>query len=168
MEANQAVGARLARRDAAALEEAYTAYAPSILSFLRRYVGADEAEDVLQRTFLDAWRNAHHYDPEQRLSAWLYTIAHRSAVDALRSRRHDIVPVEVVRDLVGHIDATCRTIAAREGRLLDGFSMGVVARRAWASSIPNCSTPSRSWAPGRRSRRSPARQGPASSGPRTR
>jgi hypothetical protein len=75
---------------------------------------------------------------------------------------------KVVRDLVGHIDATCRTIAAREGRLLDGFSMGVVARRAWASSIPNCSAPSRSWAPGRRRRRSPARQGPASSGPRSR
>ena len=35
-------------------------------------------------------------------------------------------PVEsvVVKDLVPHIDATYRTIAAREGRLLDGFSMG--------------------------------------------
>ncbi len=36
------------------------------------------------------------------------------------------VPVEtvIVRDLVGHIDMTFRTIATREGRLLDGFSMG--------------------------------------------
>jgi enterochelin esterase-like enzyme len=36
------------------------------------------------------------------------------------------VPLEtvIVRDLVGHIDATWRTIATREGRLLDGFSMG--------------------------------------------
>ena len=35
-------------------------------------------------------------------------------------------PVEsmIVRDLVPHIDATQRTIAAREGRMLDGFSMG--------------------------------------------
>lgn len=35
-------------------------------------------------------------------------------------------PVEtvIVRDLVSHIDATYRTVAAREGRLLDGFSMG--------------------------------------------
>jgi len=35
-------------------------------------------------------------------------------------------PVEsvVVKDLVPHIDATYRTIAARDGRLLDGFSMG--------------------------------------------
>jgi len=36
------------------------------------------------------------------------------------------VPMEtvIVRDLVGHVDATYRTVAAREGRLLDGFSMG--------------------------------------------
>jgi poly(3-hydroxybutyrate) depolymerase/CubicO group peptidase (beta-lactamase class C family) len=35
-------------------------------------------------------------------------------------------PVEsmIVRDLVPHVDATLRTVASREGRLLDGFSMG--------------------------------------------
>ena len=35
-------------------------------------------------------------------------------------------PIEtvVVKELVPHIDATCRTIAAREGRVLDGYSMG--------------------------------------------
>jgi enterochelin esterase-like enzyme len=35
-------------------------------------------------------------------------------------------PVEsmIAKDLVAHIDATRRTIATREGRLLDGFSMG--------------------------------------------
>ncbi|MFZ9881494.1 MAG: alpha/beta hydrolase-fold protein, partial [Phycisphaerales bacterium] len=35
-------------------------------------------------------------------------------------------PIEsmIVKDLVPHIDASFRTIAAREGRMLDGFSMG--------------------------------------------
>ena len=35
-------------------------------------------------------------------------------------------PVEsmIVQDLVAHVDATLRTIATREGRMLDGFSMG--------------------------------------------
>ncbi|MBM3873367.1 MAG: esterase family protein [Verrucomicrobia bacterium] len=35
-------------------------------------------------------------------------------------------PVEtvIVRDLISHLDATYRTIATREGRLIDGFSMG--------------------------------------------
>lgn len=30
----------------------------------------------------------------------------------------------IVKELVPHVDATCRTIATREGRLLDGYSMG--------------------------------------------
>ena len=35
-------------------------------------------------------------------------------------------PIEsvIIKDLIPHIDATYRTIASREGRLLDGFSMG--------------------------------------------
>jgi RNA polymerase sigma factor (sigma-70 family) len=101
MEGGQAIGVRLAGRDSQALEDAYAVYAPGILSFLRRYVGPDDAEDVLQRTFLDAWRGAHTFDPEQRLGAWLFTIAHRRAIDTLRSRKHDVVPVDALRDLVG-------------------------------------------------------------------
>ncbi len=101
MESGQAIGLRLARRDESALEDAYAAYGPSLLAYLRRYVGADEAEDVLQRTFLDAWRHSARYQPTQRFSTWLFTIAHRRAVDTLRSRRHRIVSVEAARDLVG-------------------------------------------------------------------
>jgi RNA polymerase sigma-70 factor (ECF subfamily) len=97
----QAIGARLARGDDSALEDAYAEYSGSLLAFLRRYVGVDEAEDVLQRTFLDVWRSAARYDPEQRFSTWLFTVAHRRAVDALRTRRHPVVDVESLRDLVG-------------------------------------------------------------------
>ncbi|MFC4784569.1 RNA polymerase sigma factor [Nocardioides sp. MAHUQ-72] len=101
MESGQAIGLRLARRDESALEEAYAAYGGSLLAYLRRYVGPDEAEDVLQRTFLDVWRHAGRYQPSQRFSTWLFTIAHRRAVDALRARRHQVVDVEAARDLVG-------------------------------------------------------------------
>jgi len=101
MESSQAIGLRLARREEAALEDAYAAYGPSLLAYLRRYVGHDEAEDVLQRTFLDVWRHASRYQPGQRFSTWLFTIAHRRAVDTLRARRHVVVDVEAARDLVG-------------------------------------------------------------------
>lgn len=101
MDSGNAIGLRLARRDESALEEAYTAYSSSLLSYLTRYVGRDEAEDVLQRTFLDVWRNAGRYDPKQRFSGWLFTIAHRRAVDTLRTRRHPVIDVESVRELMG-------------------------------------------------------------------
>ena len=95
------IGERLARRDETALEDAYAAYGSTVLAYVRRYVGPDEAEDVLQRTFLDVWRNAVRYDPRQRFTGWLFTIAHRRAVDTLRARRHQVVNVESIRELAG-------------------------------------------------------------------
>jgi RNA polymerase sigma factor (sigma-70 family) len=97
----RSIGVRLARRDESALEEAYAAYAPTLLGYLARYVGRDEAEDVLQRTFLDVWRHADRYDPSQRFAGWLFTIAHRRAVDTLRSRRSVVVDVDTLRHLAG-------------------------------------------------------------------
>ena len=101
MESGSTLGARLAEHDESALEDAYATYGPSLLAYLRRYVGPDEAEDVLQRTFLDVWRSAERYDPNQRFASWLFTIAHRRAVDTLRSRRRPVVDVEAARGLVG-------------------------------------------------------------------
>lgn len=92
---------RLSQREESAVEDAYATYGPSVLAYLRRYVGSDEAEDLLQRTFLDVWRGAGRYDPGQRFSTWLFTIAHRRAVDALRTRRHRVVDLDAVHDLVG-------------------------------------------------------------------
>lgn len=101
MDSSHDIGERLARREESALEDAYAAYGSSVLSFLRRYVAVDEAEDVLQRTFLDVWRDAHRYDPKQRFTTWLFTIAHRRAVDALRTTRHTVVDVSTLHDLMG-------------------------------------------------------------------
>jgi RNA polymerase sigma-70 factor (ECF subfamily) len=95
------LGFRLAAGDERALEECYARFGRPVLAFLRRYVGPDEAEDVLQRTFLDVWRNASRYDPARPLSTWVFTIAHHRAVDTLRRHRAAVLPIETVRDLVG-------------------------------------------------------------------
>ena len=101
MDPGQDIGVRLAGGDDDALEECYALYGASVLAYLRRLVGRDEAEDVLQRTFLDVWRHADRYDPAQSFSGWLFTIAHRRAVDHLRGRRPTVIPVEVLREVMG-------------------------------------------------------------------
>lgn len=65
------------------------------------------------------------------------------------------VPMEtlIVRELVPHIDARYRTIATRNGRMLDGFSMGVMAQHVSVSSFRTSLPRSRSSVPGRCSRR---------------
>ena len=96
----QRIGLRLASGEQTALEEAYAAFGPSVLSYVARFVGPSDAEDVLQRTFLDAWRFAPSYDPGRKFSGWLFTIAHHRALDTLRARRVT-VDVDQVHELVG-------------------------------------------------------------------
>lgn len=52
--------------------------------------------------------------------------------------RDGTAPVETVlaKELVAHIDATYRTVATREGRLLDGFSMGGYGAARFGFSFP--------------------------------
>lgn len=126
MDTGQAIGLRLSQRDEGALEEAYSAYAGGVRNYVARFVGQTEADDVVQRTFLDVWRHGARYDPAERFSGWVFTIARRRAIDYLRSRRHDVVDVDLIRDLVGddgretaerHADAA--EVWAALGRLPD-------------------------------------------------
>jgi RNA polymerase sigma factor (sigma-70 family) len=94
------VGERLAGGDERALEECYHLYGQSVRSYLRRFVPAPDVEDVMQETFLDVWRCRDQLDPGRRFEPWLFVIARRRAIDALR-RRRGVVDVAVVRDLMG-------------------------------------------------------------------
>ena len=42
------------------------------------------AADVVQTTFLNAWRASARFDPDRELGPWLYAIARRQAIDTLR------------------------------------------------------------------------------------
>ena len=53
-----------------------------------RAVGnASEVEDLVQETFLRVFRALPYYDGRAKLSTWIYTIAHRVAIDHLRRAR---------------------------------------------------------------------------------
>ena len=79
----------LARRARAgsgrSFEELARRYKRRLFVYLRPRVGSDEdAEDLVQETFLKLYRNIGSYDPEFRFSTWLYTSAGRLAIDAFR------------------------------------------------------------------------------------
>jgi RNA polymerase sigma-70 factor (ECF subfamily) len=73
------------RGDVAALGVIYDRYSRAVwsvaLSVLR---DRGLAEDATQETFLRAWRAAGTFDPTRSMSAWLFTIARRTAIDVHR------------------------------------------------------------------------------------
>ncbi|MEE8600526.1 RNA polymerase sigma factor [Euzebya tangerina] len=64
-------------------------YSRPIQTVARSIVGGDNelVADVVQQTFVKAWKNASSFDPGRDLAPWLYAIARRTAIDALRSER---------------------------------------------------------------------------------
>jgi RNA polymerase sigma-70 factor (ECF subfamily) len=83
-------------KDQRAFAVMYARHAPSLLLFTRSIIRDYAlAEDVVQEVFIDVWRNHTRFD-ESRSSfrSWLRTLAHRRAVDRIRSveaaRQRDI------------------------------------------------------------------------------
>jgi RNA polymerase sigma factor (sigma-70 family) len=79
-------------RDAdGAMAELHRRHATVIRAVVRRRHGNAIVDDVVQETFLRAWRNAAQFDPSRgNAGGWLRTIALHSAVDLLRSRGRSV------------------------------------------------------------------------------
>jgi RNA polymerase sigma-70 factor (ECF subfamily) len=74
--------------DSAAYDALVERYAPRIFAHVRRMMrSAEDAEDLTQDTFIRAYRYLESFDPARSFRAWLYTIATRLALNALRSKR---------------------------------------------------------------------------------
>src|SRR6266545_3479539 len=53
-----------------------------------------DAEDLVQDTYLKAFRAAGSFEPGTNLRAWLFTILHNSARNRFRDRARDTVRVD--------------------------------------------------------------------------
>ena len=52
------------------------------------------AEDLSQEVFIKAYRALGTFDPKRKFSSWLFKIAHNTAIDQLRRRQIETVPLE--------------------------------------------------------------------------
>jgi len=92
--------AELVRRclsgDQRACRDLVRRYERPVYSVLMRVVRrAEDAEDLVQETFIKVFRALDRYDTERPFSAWVFTIASRLAIDHLRRRRVKTVSLEV-------------------------------------------------------------------------
>ena len=77
----------IAARDETALAQLYDRYDRILFGLLMRILNnREEAEDVLQETFLQVWRKAADFDESRgRPFTWLVTLARSRGIDRLRT-----------------------------------------------------------------------------------
>jgi RNA polymerase sigma-70 factor (ECF subfamily) len=106
---------------------AYDLYGGELFGFAFKALDDRQlAEDVVQETFVRAWRSPRGFDPEQgSLRTWLFAIARNGVVDAMRRRR--------VREGPGH--APWESVPAASSafdpvdQLLDRIQLGEALER---------------------------------------
>jgi len=70
------------------------AHATDVHRFLIAMVGPIDADDCYQETWMAALRAYPRLRDSSNLRSWLFTIAHRKAIDHVRGRARQPVPVE--------------------------------------------------------------------------
>lgn len=89
--------ARLRAGDKAACAECIERHSPGVYRLaLRLTRNPAEAEDVVQETFLNAFKAIGSFEGRSELGTWLYRIAYNAAMGRLRRKRLDTVAVEQV------------------------------------------------------------------------
>ncbi|RLD14502.1 RNA polymerase subunit sigma-24 [candidate division KSB1 bacterium] len=80
--------ARFQQGDNYAFDLLVKRYKEPLLNFVYRFVGErEEAEDIVQETFLRLFKNKHYYREIAKFSTWIYTIAGNLAKTELRRRK---------------------------------------------------------------------------------
>jgi RNA polymerase sigma-70 factor (ECF subfamily) len=87
--------ARFQQGDNYAFDLLVKRYKHPLLNFVYRFLGEkNDAEDIVQETFLRLFKNKHYYKEIAKFSTWIYTIAGNLAKTELRKRkRHSLFSI---------------------------------------------------------------------------
>ncbi|TFC81867.1 sigma-70 family RNA polymerase sigma factor [Cryobacterium sp. TMS1-20-1] len=109
--------ARVALGDQSAFGELYDQIAPRVLGLVKRLlIDHAQSEEVTQEIFLEIWQSATRYEPTRGgASTWILTMAHRRAVDRIRSSQagRDRDTKIGIRDLAVAYDHVAETVEVR-------------------------------------------------------
>lgn len=77
--------------DDAAFEYLFIRYREAIHRlFVQRMGGSNDADDLLQETFIKVYINLHRYSSDYTFGQWVYTIARNTFIDFVRKRQDDL------------------------------------------------------------------------------
>lgn len=95
--------ARLAAGDPHAFVPLVKRYEARLLAYIRRISGfqKEDAEDILQEAFMDAYRHIADFDSALKFSSWMYRIAHNRTISSFRKKRARMSDVSIDDEEMG-------------------------------------------------------------------
>jgi len=86
---------RIRRGDRGAFSELYRLYHPRLFGYLRRLLpNPATVEEVLDDVLLVVWKDARKFRGEAAVSSWIFGIAYRKALTAMRAERRYQAPLD--------------------------------------------------------------------------
>ena len=85
----------LKRRDKAAFAKVLDQNSEKIYRLALKMVGdVQDAEDILQETFIKAFNNIHKFEGRSKVSTWLYRIAVNESLMLIRKRKNNVTEID--------------------------------------------------------------------------
>ena len=131
---DEVMAARAAAGDASAFGVLVSRYQQRVYRLVCRLTSETDAADILQETFLQAFRHLSSFRGDSRFGTWLYRIATNASLMHRRSRARR--PTESLEPFLPRFDASGRhdatpdelRVAARAEELLDRAALASKAR----------------------------------------
>ena len=119
--------------DSASFAELYNLYYQKVFAFIRTIVrNSADAEDILQLTFLNAWRNLDQLSDPAAFNTWIQVIARNLSTSHLRKKNFvllldaekDDTPVDIedTELLLPEVYAEQEDLSRRLGKIIDSLS----------------------------------------------
>ena len=122
-------------------------YQAALFRIVGNLVGRQKAEDVVQETFLAAFRNIGTFDHRRGLfRTWLYRIARNQAFNEMKKKRHDsllkeLEPIDLrtpadqvlCKEALEHLDRALASLSFQDRAIfvlaeIEGLAYGEIAR----------------------------------------
>ncbi|HJW43830.1 MAG TPA: RNA polymerase sigma factor [Geothrix sp.] len=117
--------------DPTAFEKLHSALRPKVVSYLARFVGSSDAEDLAQEVFIKVHQGIPTFRGDSKLTTWVFQIATFAALDRLKSASYrasqHLLPEILIHDHPAHLtpahdqqpmkDEMCRCIRGVVDRL---------------------------------------------------
>lgn len=89
---------RVLEGDTRRYEEIIERYDKKVFALISGIIpNREDVEELVQDTFLQAFRNLERFNGESSFATWLYRIAYNTAVSAARKTRHDHTSIDTVQ-----------------------------------------------------------------------